>query len=76
MWCTTCCRGKRRLTNDFASIVYRIKLLGFNAIRVQFKFSDLNMDLPSGSGDPEFFPCLVSAELQHTAVPRALVHDN
>ena len=54
------CRGKRRLTNDFASIVYRIKLLGFNAIRVQFKFSDLNLDIPSASnGDPEFFPCLV-----------------
>jgi len=31
------CRGKRRMTNDFASVVYRIKLLGFNAIRVQFK---------------------------------------
>jgi hypothetical protein len=41
--------------------VYRIKLLGFNAIRVQFKFSDLNLDIPTPSnGDPEFFPCLVS----------------
>lgn len=30
--------GKRSMTNDFASVVYRIKsLLGFNAIRVQFK---------------------------------------
>jgi hypothetical protein len=69
--CICCCRGKRRLTNDFASIVYRIKLLGFNAIRVQFKFSDLNVDLPTG-GDPEFFPCLVSIEQQkapwHAAV--------
>lgn len=51
--------GKRRMTNDFAAVVYRIKLLGFNSIRVQFRFSDLSMDLPSGS-EPEFFPCLVS----------------
>lgn len=56
--CCCCCRGKRRLTNDFAAIVHRIKLLGFNAIRVQFKFSDLNLDIPTGL-DPEFFPCLV-----------------
>jgi hypothetical protein len=33
----TACRGKRSMTNDFATVVYRIKLLGFNAIRVQFK---------------------------------------
>ncbi|WIA11531.1 hypothetical protein OEZ85_011642 [Tetradesmus obliquus] len=53
--------GKRRLTNDFAAIVHRIKLLGFNAIRVQFKFSDLNLDIPTGS-DPEFFPCLLDSD--------------
>jgi hypothetical protein len=29
--------GKRRLTNDFAAVVHRIKLLGFNALRVQFR---------------------------------------
>lgn len=50
--------GKRRMTNDFAAVVYRIKLLGFNAIRVQFRFKDLNLDLPSGA-DLEFYPCLV-----------------
>jgi hypothetical protein len=55
--------GKRRMTNDFASVVYRIKLLGFNAIRVQFKFSDLNMDIPEPSSkDQEFFPCLLDSD--------------
>lgn len=38
--------GKRMLTNDFASIVYRIKLLGFNAVRIPFTFAELNKDLP------------------------------
>lgn len=28
--------GKRRLTNDFAAVVHRMKLLGLNAVRVQF----------------------------------------
>lgn len=29
------------LAADFATIVYRLKLLGFNAVRLPFKFSDL-----------------------------------
>jgi hypothetical protein len=28
--------GKRRMTNDFAAVVHRMKLLGLNAVRVQF----------------------------------------
>ncbi|KAF8070911.1 hypothetical protein HT031_000992 [Scenedesmus sp. PABB004] len=52
--------GKRRMTNDFAAVVYRTKLLGFNAIRVQFKFSDLNLDLPPSAS--EFFPCLLDSD--------------
>lgn len=28
--------GKRRMTNDFAAVVHRMKLLGFNAVRMQF----------------------------------------
>ena len=28
--------GKRMMTNDFASVVYRLKLLGFNAVRLPF----------------------------------------
>jgi hypothetical protein len=32
-----CVHRKRSMTTDFAMVVYRIKLLGFNAIRVQFK---------------------------------------
>jgi hypothetical protein len=29
--------GRRTMTNDFASVVYRMKLLGFNAVRLPFK---------------------------------------
>lgn len=29
--------GKRTMTNDFATVVYRMKLLGFNAVRIPFK---------------------------------------
>lgn len=29
------------LAADFATIVYRMKLLGFNAVRLPFRFSDL-----------------------------------
>jgi hypothetical protein len=28
--------GKRTMTNDFATVVHRIKMLGFNTIRLQF----------------------------------------
>jgi hypothetical protein len=30
---------------DFATVVYRLKLLGFNAVRLPFSFNDL--DLPT-----------------------------
>lgn len=52
--------GKRRVANDFAAVVHRMGLLGFNAVRVQFTFENLNRDLPAGT-EPEFYPCLVSA---------------
>jgi hypothetical protein len=29
------------LAADFATIVYRLKLLGFNAVRLPFRFTDL-----------------------------------
>jgi hypothetical protein len=29
--------GKRTMTNDFATVVYRMKLLGFNTIRIPFR---------------------------------------
>ena len=31
------------LGGDFATVVYRAQLLGFNAVRLPFRFSDLNM---------------------------------
>ena len=37
----TCPAGSTSLTQDFAAIVYRIQLLGFNAIRLPFSFADL-----------------------------------
>uniref|UniRef100_A0A383WE90 Ammonium transporter AmtB-like domain-containing protein n=1 Tax=Tetradesmus obliquus TaxID=3088 RepID=A0A383WE90_TETOB len=49
--------GKRRVANDFAAVVHRMGLLGFNAVRVQFTFENLNRDLPAGT-EPEFYPCL------------------
>jgi hypothetical protein len=45
------------MTNDFAAVVYRMRLLGFNAVRVQFNFAALNTELPPAASD--FFPCLV-----------------
>ena len=52
----------RRLRADFANVVHRIKLLGFNAVRLPFDFARLQMDLPapSGGSKTEFFNCIVS----------------
>ena len=33
--------GSDSLTLDFATIVYRLQLLGFNSVRLPFSFSDL-----------------------------------
>ncbi|KAI8465992.1 MAG: hypothetical protein J3K34DRAFT_435184 [Monoraphidium minutum] len=55
--------GKRTMTNDFATVVYRMKLLGFNTIRLPFSFADLNADIPAPStGKTEFFPCMVDSD--------------
>ncbi|KAI8471777.1 MAG: glycoside hydrolase superfamily [Monoraphidium minutum] len=55
--------GKRTMTNDFATVVYRMKLLGFNAIRIPFSFADLNEDIPPPSSGPtEFFPCMADSD--------------
>ena len=40
------------LGGDFATIVYRAQLLGFNAVRLPFRFSDLNMQPKNWT-----FPC-------------------
>lgn len=48
---------KRRLTNDFATVVWRLKLLGFNAVRLPFTFSALADDLAEHS---KFYACVVS----------------
>jgi hypothetical protein len=55
--------GKRTSTNDFASVVHAIKLLGFNAVRVPFTFAELAAPLPangdgSGRAPGEFALCL------------------
>ena len=40
-WSDACDTGSDSLTLDFATIVYRLQLLGFNAVRLPFSFSDL-----------------------------------
>ena len=40
------------LGGDFATIIYRAQLLGFNAVRLPFRFSDLNMQPKNWT-----FPC-------------------
>ena len=36
-----CCGGSESITQDFATIVYRQQLLGFNAVRLPFSFQSL-----------------------------------
>ena len=36
-----CSTGTDSLTLDFATVVYRLQLLGFNAVRLPFSFVDL-----------------------------------
>lgn len=50
---------KRRLSNDFATVAWRHRLLGFNAIRLPFTFSALADDLADYS---EFFACVNDPE--------------
>ncbi|GBF87397.1 glycoside hydrolase [Raphidocelis subcapitata] len=63
--------GKRTMTNDFAGVVYRMKLLGFNAVRLPFSFKDLNKDLPAPGS--EFGACMrddPSTIVERTTDPR------
>jgi hypothetical protein len=39
--------GKRTSTNDFASVVHALKVLGFNSVRVPFTFAELAAPLPA-----------------------------
>ena len=43
-WC--CGAGSDALTMDFATIVYRLQLLGFNAVRLPFSFANLYDEQP------------------------------
>ena len=50
----------RTMVNDFSTISHRIRMLGFNFVRVPFTFSDLS----ANSGDSNFktdfyFDCMV-----------------
>lgn len=46
--------GKTTQQGDFATAVYRAQLLGFNAVRIPFRFSDLNLPPKNWT-----FPCTV-----------------
>jgi hypothetical protein len=47
---------QRRMTNDFAAVVWRLRLLGFNAVRLPFTFAALADDLGPYS---KFYHCVV-----------------
>ncbi|GBF93295.1 glycoside hydrolase [Raphidocelis subcapitata] len=47
--------GKRRLTNDFATVAWRMRLLGFNAVRLPFSFAALAQEL---ADDPPVTACV------------------
>ncbi|KAK9846255.1 hypothetical protein WJX81_000135 [Elliptochloris bilobata] len=44
--------GSHTQVGDFATVVYRAQLLGFNAVRLPFRFSDLNLPAKNWT-----FPC-------------------
>jgi hypothetical protein len=47
---------QRRMTNDFAAVAWRLRLLGFNAVRLPFTFAALADDLGDFS---KFYHCQV-----------------
>jgi hypothetical protein len=50
--------GRRTMTNDFSTVVWRQRLLGFNAVRIPFAFDALAADLPTQpDGKSEFNLC-------------------
>jgi hypothetical protein len=50
--------GRRTLTNDFSTVTWRQRLLGFNAVRIPFAFDALAADLPQQpDGKSEFALC-------------------
>ncbi len=46
--------GRTTQQGDFATVTYRAQLLGFNAVRIPFRFSDLNLPPKNWT-----FPCSV-----------------
>lgn len=46
--------GRTTQQGDFATVAYRAQLLGFNAVRIPFRFSDLNLPPKNWT-----FPCSV-----------------
>lgn len=51
------------LRADFSLLVHRLKLLGFNALRLPVDFAKLQLDVPppQGGSNTEFFACVVRA---------------
>lgn len=59
--------GQDALSKDFATVVWRLQLLGFNAVRLPFSFQDLHQLAPrSWTGQ---WTCPTQAEMLKTVVP-------
>lgn len=59
--------GQDALSKDFAAVVHRLSLLGFNAVRLPFSFQDLN-NLPTRDWSGQW-SCPSSADMVKGVVP-------
>ncbi|KAI8470545.1 MAG: glycoside hydrolase superfamily [Monoraphidium minutum] len=59
---------KRRMTSDFATVTWRLRLLGFNALRVPFSFEALGASM----ADHSFFPACVNDPDEFIALNKTL----
>jgi hypothetical protein len=64
--------GKRTLTNDFSTVVWRQRILGFNAVRIPFAFDALAADLPPPAGGKSEFALCQRDDPADIAVGRTL----
>lgn len=59
--------GQDSLSKDFATVVWRLKLLGFNAVRLPFSFQDLHQ-LPPRDWSSQW-TCPTEADMQKAVTP-------
>ncbi len=61
--------GKDSVTQDFATNVWRMKQLGFNAIRLPFRFTDFEVD-----PIPVKHECQVAPAVSHPSSSAQMLH--